>query len=116
MIPAKNVKNIDPATKRVEPTIPHRYGSSFLNLVNIENISKEKWSESLNGIPQIETLLNQQKIFNKNDDWLLLFGQINLNDSNELNFKCHEPTKGLFLELWGLIIKKDESRISSHSW
>lgn len=100
------IRNFDPTfnfKNKIKTT------DSFSNLINF-NISKEKWSESLNGMPKIETLLNQQKIFNKNDDWLLLFGQINLNDSNELNFKCHEPTKGLFLELWGLIIKKDEKQ------
>lgn len=76
------------------------------NLVNF-NISKDKWSETLKGMPEIESLLNQKKLFNKNDDWLLLFGQLNLNDSNDINLKC-EPTKGLFLEMWGLVIKEEE--------
>ena len=49
------IRNFDPTfnfKNKIKTT------DSFSNLINF-NISKEKWSESLNGMPKIETLLNQ---------------------------------------------------------
>lgn len=80
---------------------------STSNLINF-NIDDEVWSESIDDLPEIECLLNPQNLFGENDDWLLLYGQINLNNSNKFNFNCNKPTKGFYLDLVGLIIKKEE--------
>ena len=83
--------------------------SKLSDLINFD-IPEEKWSESLEGIPEIKDLIMQKNIFDKNDLWSLLFGQLNLSDSKKINFKCQEPTKGLVLTIFGLIIKKEEKK------
>lgn len=97
-------RNFDPTLNLKDKRITAPKVSDLINF----DISKEKWSESLEGIPKIKNLIIQKNIFDKNDDWFLLFGQLNLSDSKKINFKCQEPTKGLVLTIFGLIIKKEE--------
>lgn len=99
-----SIRNFDPTfgfKNKVKTT------KSTSNLINFD-IDDDGWSESIEGLPNIENLLNQQNIFEENDDWILLYGQINLNDSNNVNVNCNKPSKGFYVDLVGLIIKKDE--------
>jgi hypothetical protein len=98
-----NARNFDP-TFNLKDTITINHISDLINF----DISKEEWSESLEGLPKIKNLINQKNIIAEDDNWLLLFGQLNVNDSNKINFKCHEPTKGLVLTIFGAIIKHEE--------
>ena len=99
-------RNFDPTFNLKDKIITYSKVSDLINF----DIPKEKWSESLEGIPEIKDLIMQKNIFDKNDNWPLLFGQLNLSDSKKINFKCHEPTKGLVLTIFGLIIKKEEKK------
>lgn len=99
-----DARNFDP-TLNLKNKI--KSAAKISDSVNFD-ISKEDWSETLGGIPEINNLIEQKNLFNNNDEWSLLFGQLNLNDSNKINFKCHEPTKGVVLEILGLIVKNEE--------
>lgn len=80
--------------------------NNMSDLINFESKNFE-WSESIEDLPSINDIINQKNIFNEQDDWLLLFGQINANNSNKLTFKC-KYDKGLYLDIYGLLVKTDE--------
>ncbi len=83
--------------------------TNFSNLVNF-NVDDDIWSENVYDLPDMIQLINQKNIFDENDDWLTLFGQINLNDSNKISLDCNEPHKGFYLDLWALIINSEEKK------
>ncbi|MGN0105436.1 DUF4062 domain-containing protein [Methanobrevibacter ruminantium] len=95
------VRNFDP-TLTFKNKVKVRSISSLVNF-DLEN---DLWSESIEGLPNIKDLLNEKKVFNKTDDWLLLFGQINLSNS-KISFQC-DSDKGFYLDLYCLIIKTSE--------
>lgn len=93
-----DVRNFDPSI-------------NFKNNVIYENPLKESsfdfedenWSETIDDLMNIEDLLIQN-IFD--DDWLLLFGQINWSNGDDINFKCGRD-KSFYIDCQCWVIKKE---------
>ena len=94
-----DVRNFDPSI-------------NFKNNIIYENLLKESsfdfedenWSETVDDLMNIEDLLIQN-VFD--DDWLLLFGQINWSNGDNINFNCVRD-KSFYIDCQCWIVKKED--------
>lgn len=98
------IRNFDPTLTTKNHV---KKDQNITNLINFESENIE-WSENIEDLPPINDLISPKNIFNEQDEWLLLFGQININNENKFTFKCSKLDKGFYLDIYGLIVEKNE--------
>lgn len=85
------------------------------NMVKIDSITdkfdidseNENWSETIEDLINIGELLVQNIL---DDEWLLLFSQINWDNSDDFNFNCYRD-KSFYIDCKCILVKKEDKNI-----